>query len=76
MDEIAQDLKKKGKKSYIIVNGLPNDVGVFGYISCTKEFVKQLSEMKVKIDYVITTTGSGITHAALILGKKLYNQKY
>lgn len=76
MQDIVADLSRKGRKGYIIPEGGSNALGAWGYISATEEIVKQLAAEKVKIDAVVSATGSGGTLAGLILGKALFNQSY
>ncbi len=71
MEEIADNLRKEGKKPYIIPEGASYEIGCLGYIECMeemKEFIK-----KEKIEAIYLAVGSGGTYAGLLLGKKLLN---
>ncbi|MEN3043821.1 MAG: D-cysteine desulfhydrase family protein [Candidatus Hydrothermales bacterium] len=71
LEEVAEDLKKKDKKPYIIPEGASNEVGCLGYVECMdemKEFIK-----KEKIEAIYLAVGSGGTYAGLLIGKKLLN---
>lgn len=76
MAELAEDLKKQGYHPYVIPEGASNELGAIGYLAATEEIVEQLHKLKLDIDYIICAVGSGGTHAGLLLGQKLYNQKY
>jgi len=75
MADVAEMLRKKGKKPYIIPEGASNEIGYFGYIRAAEEISKQLKKMKLDIDFIITATGSGGTLGGLILGKKFFDLK-
>lgn len=71
LKEVAEELKKKNKKPYIIPEGASNEVGCLGYVECMdemKEFIK-----KEKIEAIYLAVGSGGTYAGLLIGKKLLN---
>ena len=76
MAELAEDLKRQGYHPYVIPEGASNELGAIGYLAATEEIVEQLHKLKLDIDYIICAVGSGGTHAGLLLGQKLYNQKY
>ena len=59
------------EKCYIIPEGGSNETGVWGYIKCYEEIIQQSESMKQHFDTVVVATGSGGTHAGLLLGKIL-----
>lgn len=71
MEEIADEIKKEGKKPYIIPEGASYEIGSLGYIECMEE-MKEFIE-KEKIEAIYLAVGSGGTYAGLLLGKKLLN---
>lgn len=71
MEELAEELKKQGKKPYIIPEGASNEVGCLGYVECMDE-MKEFVE-KENIEAIYLAVGSGGTYAGLLLGKKLLN---
>lgn len=69
MEEIADDLTKKGSKPYIIPFGGSNLLGSLGYLDCANEIIEQFKNLENKApDYVVTPTGSGGTMAGLVAG--------
>lgn len=76
MLELAEDLIKQGYRPYIIPEGASNDIGAFGYIAATEEIAEQIRRLKLEIDYVVCAVGSGGTYAGLLLGQRVFNQKY
>ena len=76
MEEVAADLKKEGRKAYIIPEGASDDVGSWGYFSAIKEIQNQVSKSKLpQFDAIIFATGSGGTQSGLILGTLYYDFK-
>ncbi len=74
--QISEELFQLGKKPYIIPYGGSNNIGVVGYIEAVNEIKTQLSEMNVKISHIVFASSSGGTHAGLVLGKFVYEQKF
>ncbi len=73
MEALAEKLRAKGKKPYIIPGGASNTVGALGYVSCAEEVLRQLFETQLKIDHVVVPSGSAGTHAGFIAGMYLNN---
>ena len=68
MEVAADKLRAAGKKPYVIPGGGSNRVGALGYVGCAQELMQQADEMGLKIDRIITATGSAGTHAGLVVG--------
>jgi L-cysteate sulfo-lyase len=64
----GEALKAAGEKPYVIPGGGSNRVGALGYVSCAQELMQQADEMGLKIDRVVTATGSAGTQAGLLVG--------
>ena len=58
---------------YVIPEGGSNETGAWGYIRCYHEILKQQEELNITFDAIIVATGSGGTHAGLLLGNKIYS---
>lgn len=71
MEEIARDLRSKGKRPYVIPGGGASAHGVLGYIVASLEILQQFYNLKKKPKYIVHATGTGATQAGLILGMKL-----
>jgi D-cysteine desulfhydrase len=71
MTEYAVQAQQKGSNCYIIPEGGSNATGAWGYVSCFQEIVEQLNRFHMHVDAVVVATGSGGTHAGLLIGKKL-----
>jgi L-cysteate sulfo-lyase len=64
----GEALRAAGQKPYVIPGGGSNRVGALGYVSCAQELMQQADEMGLKIDRVVTATGSAGTQAGLVVG--------
>ena len=70
MEEVANELRGKGKTPYIIPGGGSNRIGALGYVDCALEFMSQANKEGIVIDHVVHATGSAGTQAGLITGLK------
>jgi len=62
------ELRAAGEQVYVIPGGGSNRVGALGYVSCAQELMQQADEMGLRIDRIVTATGSAGTHAGLVVG--------
>jgi L-cysteate sulfo-lyase len=62
------ELRAAGRSVYVIPGGGSNPVGALGYVSCAQELMQQADGMGLRIDRLVTATGSGGTHAGLVVG--------
>lgn len=67
IEQLADQLREKGKNPYVIPVGGSNDRGVFGYI----DFVQELLDQKMHFDHIVFGCGSGGTACGMALGAKL-----
>jgi len=68
MEAVAEEVRAKGGAPYIIPGGASNTVGALGYVGCGIELLEQFAEQGLKIDHLVTATGSAGTHAGLAVG--------
>lgn len=68
MEKVADDVRAKGGKPYIIVGGGSNAIGALGYVNCALELVAQANDMSLRIDHLVHATGSAGTQAGLVVG--------
>ena len=71
MERLAQDLRVRGRRPYVIPGGGASPIGVYGYALAFWEIATQLYEKGKKPDYIVHATGTGATQAGLVLGRKL-----
>src|SRR6202043_1893148 len=62
------ELRVAGERAYVIPGGGSNKVGALGYVSCAQELMQQADEMGLRIDRIVTATGSAGTQAGLVVG--------
>jgi len=74
MDELAEGLRSRGRKPYVIPEGASNALGAMGYLKAFKEIIEQAHERKLKFNAIVCAVGSGGTYAGLLIGKFLYEQ--
>ena len=68
MAAVAEEVKASGGIPYIIPGGASNPVGALGYVGCGLELLQQFGAQALKVDHLVTATGSAGTHAGLVVG--------
>ncbi len=68
MQGVADELAAEGRKGYVIPGGGSNEIGSLGYVACAQEISAQLFDKGIKIDHIVTPSGSAGTHTGLITG--------
>lgn len=72
-EALAESLRSKGSKPYVIPGGGSNPVGALGYAACAQELVAQADAMDLRIDHIVHATGSAGTQAGLLAGLHALN---
>ena len=73
MEELADQLIKKGKTPYIIPEGASNVTGYLGYFNAGLEIQEQEKNEKIQYEYIFCPVGSGGTLGGLYLAKLIAN---
>ncbi len=68
MQEKAEEIRSQGKTPYIIPGGGSNATGALGYVNCAIETLTQANDRGLRIDHMVTATGSTGTQAGLVVG--------
>jgi L-cysteate sulfo-lyase len=68
MATLADTLRAKGQKPYIIPGGGSNAIGALGYVVCALEMVDQFNTRGLDVNCVVHATGSAGTQAGLVVG--------
>ena len=76
MSEVAEALRARGERPYVIPIGGSSPVGAFGYAAGTLELTKQLTDSRRSPSHLFYASGSRGTQAGLTLGAKLYHVPY
>jgi D-cysteine desulfhydrase len=69
--ELPDQLRKEGRKPYVIPVGGSNGVGATGYVLAMIELVEQLDEINRRVDHVVFASSSGGTQAGIVVGAKV-----
>ena len=73
---IVEQLKKEGKKPYIVPYGGSSELGAFAFVEAFKELELQRQEMNISFTHIVFASSSGGTQAGLMLGNKIFNSHY
>lgn len=68
LDEVAKDLRRHGRRPYVIPRGGASPLGSVGYVACALEMETQLVAQGVRADHLVCATGACGTQAGLWLG--------
>lgn len=68
MAGIRDELAAVGRRAYIIPGGGSTPLGALGYVACAEEILSQAFEQGIVFDRVVCASGSGGTHAGLLVG--------
>ena len=71
----AERLRGKGKSPYVIPVGGSNRIGCLGYVNCALEIAEQEQASGTSFTHVFVVSGSGGTHAGLLVGLSLSGSK-
>jgi len=71
MEEFAQEMRRLGRRPYVIPVGGGNEIGTQGDVSCFEELEAQLQNLEQKPTVLVLATSNGGTHAGILVGKVL-----
>lgn len=66
--DLAQDLKEKGRKPFVVPYGVSDALGAVAYASVTVELVQQVAALRFTPSAIVHCSGSGATQAGLAVG--------
>jgi D-cysteine desulfhydrase len=70
MKTIAEVMKGKGSRPYLIPYGGSNGIGAVGYVLAMQEMLDQAKALNVNFDAIVFATSSGGTQAGLVVGAR------
>lgn len=73
MEAEAEKLRQTGRRVYVIPGGGSNPTGALGYVNCAFELVGQANDRGLRLDHIVTATGSAGTQAGLVVGLQAIN---
>lgn len=68
---LADQLRVRGRKPYLIPVGGSNGVGATGYVVAMLELMAQLSASKQPVDHIVFGSSSGGTQAGMVVGARV-----
>lgn len=71
MAALADDLRRQGRRPYVIPVGGSTAVGALGYVAAMFELVDQLAQQGRAAPHLVFATSSGGTQAGIVLGARL-----
>lgn len=72
MEQLANELRKKGHNPYVVPPGGDMPLGTVGYVVAAREISRQLTDLGLTANYLVVANGGGGTQAGLALGTKYY----
>jgi L-cysteate sulfo-lyase len=75
MEQVAEDLRAKGRRPYIIPFGGSNAIGATAYVVAMQEYLDQMSEAGLSFDAIVFSTSSGGTQVGLVVGARHFGYK-
>lgn len=71
-EQIAEQLRREGRRPSIIGIGGNTPHGIAGYVDAVRELAGQARELDINVDYIVHASGSGGTQAGTVIGAKLH----
>jgi D-cysteine desulfhydrase family pyridoxal phosphate-dependent enzyme len=71
----AERLQAEGRSPYVIPVGGSNAIGCLGYVACAFEIAEQERALGTRFTHIFVVSGSGGTHAGLLVGLNLLGSK-
>ena len=76
IEAVAEELRRAGRRPYVIPRGGASALGAFGYVECVRELDAQLNAMDVQPDWLVLATGACGTQAGLVAGAEIFGAPY
>ena len=70
LHEVGEELRSAGRKPYVIPIGGSVPLGALGYVAAAEELHEQLKVANQSLDRIVLVSGSGGTHAGVLVGVK------
>jgi D-cysteine desulfhydrase family pyridoxal phosphate-dependent enzyme len=68
VEEVAVDLRRQGKRPFVVPLGGSGPEGMAGYVGATEELLMQLTALQLQPSRLYVAVGSGGTFSGLVLG--------
>lgn len=70
MARVAEELRAKDRRPYVVPYGGSNPVGVSGYVAAMEELLEQCEQQGMTFDHIVLATSSGGTQAGLMVAAR------
>jgi D-cysteine desulfhydrase family pyridoxal phosphate-dependent enzyme len=70
MDEVADELRARGQRPYVIPLGGSTAVGAVGYVAAMQELFEQAKHSSLNFDAIVFATSSGGTQSGMVVGAR------
>ena len=74
--QLVEQLKRAGKKPYVVPYGGSNELGALAFVEALKELDAQREDAGLSFTHIVFASSSGGTHAGLMLGNKILEASY
>ena len=68
LQEVAEELRREGRRPFVLAPGGSSPEGMAGYFNATLEMDRQFSEQGIEPSRIFVAVGSGSTFGGLVLG--------
>jgi D-cysteine desulfhydrase family pyridoxal phosphate-dependent enzyme len=75
MADVADEVRARGGRPYVIPVGGSNPVGATGYVAAIEELMAQLKERDLNSDHIVFASSSGGTQSGLVVGARAFGFK-
>ncbi|MCL4424675.1 MAG: D-cysteine desulfhydrase family protein [Firmicutes bacterium] len=72
MEAMAEELRRQGRRPYVIPVGGATPLGSLGYVQAILELMGQATDRGVNFDYIVSATGSGGTMSGMLVGARIF----
>ena len=74
--ELAEELRRQGRRPYVVPRGGGSPLGVLGYVEFVRELNAQLDAQSVRPDWLVLANGCCGTQAGVEAGARIYGAPY
>lgn len=71
MEEVADSLRARGRRPYVVPYGGSNAVGICGYVAAMEELLAQAARAGIRFDHIVLATSSGGTQAGMAVAARV-----
>jgi D-cysteine desulfhydrase family pyridoxal phosphate-dependent enzyme len=76
IENVADELRRAGRRPYVIPRGGASGLGALGYLEAVREIGAQLEALDARPDWLVLGTGACGTQAGLLAGANIYGAPY